>query len=322
MMLIKERTIPMYLKQLEALLRRLPNDHPKRKNVYEDFSRRMAGYKGEQSVDYQLSFLSERDYMILHDLRLFDGRHYFQLDTLILTTRFILFLEVKNIVGTLVFDSEFGQLVRISDNKSEGLPNPMLQIYRQQMQLQKVVQTNLPIESFIIISNPQTIIKNPYSDNLTTKKIIHSANLIKKINELESIYKTEILTTNELRKLAQKMMNSSRPLQKDVLVSHQLSVSDLIIGVQCPNCLSTPMKKVQRNWECPHCKLTSADAHIQALEDYALLVHTSVTNQDIKKFLNLNSSAITKNLLRRLNLPYKGERKARKYELIFKQSSK
>jgi Nuclease-related domain len=319
-MILKERKVPMHLQQLEALLRRLPDNHPKRKNVYEDFARRMAGYKGEQSVDYHLHFLPHHNYVIMHDLRLFDGSHHFQIDTLIMTTRFVLFLEVKNIAGTLTFDSEFHQLIRTFDNKSEGFPDPLLQIYRQQIQLQKIVPPNLPIDSLIIISNPRTIIKNTSADNPISRKIIHSANLIKKINELDTMYNVEVLTTSQFRKLTEKIINSHSPLKSDILSLHSLSVSDLITGVQCPNCLHTPMIRTHKNWTCPQCNVTSTNAHIQAMKDYALLVRTSIANQEIKDFLQLTSSVATRTLLQKLNLPHQGKCKARKYELTFQDT--
>lgn len=83
----------------------------------------MAGYRGEQSLDYYLGFLT--NYFILHDLRLPDRDHHFQLDTLLISPYFILILEVKNISGTLIFDDHFKQLIRVTPEKEEGFgPDP------------------------------------------------------------------------------------------------------------------------------------------------------------------------------------------------------
>jgi hypothetical protein len=315
-MIEKKRTIPIHLQQLDALLRRIPKDHPKQKRISEDFSKRMAGYHGEQSIDYHLSFLSKQNYTILHDIRLYDGSHYFQLDTLILTTKFALFLEVKNIAGTLLFDSEFNQLVRISNNgKPEGLPNPMLQIYRQQLQLRKIVPHNLPIESLVVISNPRTLIKS--TSNETPTNVIHSANLIKRISELNAIYKEDILSTTSWNKLANYILCSHRPLKVDILKSYDLTVSDLITGVQCPNCANFSMTRTRKSWKCPTCNFTFPNAHIQALKDYALLVQISVKNQHVRDFLHLTSLTTVKTLLQRLNFPHEGKCKGRTYKLIF-----
>ena len=92
-MIVKERKMPVHLLQLEALLRRLPAHHPKRNVVAENLAKFMAGYKGEQAIEYPLSFLSETKYSILHDIRLFDQKHYFQIDALIISSCFLLFLK-------------------------------------------------------------------------------------------------------------------------------------------------------------------------------------------------------------------------------------
>ncbi|MCM3410369.1 hypothetical protein [Metabacillus litoralis] len=69
-MILKSRTKPRIILQLEALLPRIPNFHPTLPLITEDYNKRMAGYKGEQSVDYPLSYLDEKNYFIFHHLRL------------------------------------------------------------------------------------------------------------------------------------------------------------------------------------------------------------------------------------------------------------
>ena len=52
----------------------------------------MAGYR-EQAIDYPLSFISEKEYSVLHDVRLSNHDQYFQIDTIIISTKFLLFLR-------------------------------------------------------------------------------------------------------------------------------------------------------------------------------------------------------------------------------------
>lgn len=70
-MIKKERKIPLSIQKIEALLRRLPDDHPMRDKMKEDLAKSWAGYRGEQSVDYYLSFLQKKNllfYLILEFL--------------------------------------------------------------------------------------------------------------------------------------------------------------------------------------------------------------------------------------------------------------
>ncbi|HDR7794331.1 TPA: NERD domain-containing protein [Bacillus luti] len=318
-MIVKERRMPIYVRQLEALLRRLPAHHSKRNIIAENIAKYKAGYKGEQAIDYPLSFLSEKEYSILHDVRLFDQNHYFQIDTIIISSRFLLFLEIKNIAGTLLFDSKFNQLIRILDGNSEGFPDPILQMKRQELQLKQWLSlhgfSNFPVESLVVISTPRTIIKS--SDDNLSNKIIHSANLPNKIKWLESKYKKKSIYN--IHELIQKMMVEHSPLQKSVLENYQIKIEDLLKGVQCEECLSIPMLKIKRGWYCSNCNTLSKDAHKCALRDYALLIETTATNSKLKEFLNIQSSSIMKRILQLLEIPYVGEKKGRKYDLTLYQ---
>lgn len=316
-MIIKERKLPIHFSQLEALWRRLPEHHPKCEEIADDIKKQKTGYKGEQSVDYQLTFLMTEKYMILHDIRLFDGSHYFQLDTLILSSKFLLFLEVKNIFGTLIFDSEFHQLIRVTDEKREGFPDPILQMDRQKRQLCKWLGLNIPVESLAVISHHRTIVRQAGDDDLSGK-VIHSANLLNKIEELEMRYKEELLSEHDLRRLAERIYGECVPLYVDVLKKYGIGVHELIKGVQCPKCLQR-MNRLKARWECAGCGFVSKDAHEQAMKDYSLLVGRKVTNGDMRKFLQIDSDKVMKRLLKKMNFSFKGDKRCRIYELVFEE---
>ncbi|WP_242216676.1 nuclease-related domain-containing protein [Bacillus cereus group sp. BfR-BA-01380] len=314
-MIVKERKVPIYLRQLEALLRRLPAHHSKWNVVSENVAKHRAGYKGEQAIDYPLSFLPEKEYSILHDIRLFDQDHYFQIDTIIISSRFLLFLEIKNIVGTLLFDSKFNQLIRISEEKSEGFPDPILQIKRQEIQLRKWLNlhgfSNLPIESLVVISTPRTIIKT--LDDTLLHTIIHSANLPHKIKRLEIKYKKKAIAN--VHELIHQMITDNAPLQQNILEQYKITKEELVRGVQCEACSMAPMVKIRQGWHCPNCKDISKWAHKFALRDYALLISTTCTNHELKDFLCIQSGATVKRLLHAIEIPYTGKNKGRTYDL-------
>ena len=66
-------------------------------------------------------------------------------------------------------------------------------------------------------------------------------------------------------------------------------------------------------WTCPHCKEKSKTAHIKAIEDYFLLIKPSITNSELRHFLQIDSIKSANNILKSLNLPYTGNRKGRVY---------
>ncbi|PGV66606.1 nuclease [Bacillus cereus] len=315
-MIVKERKMPVYLLQLDALLRRLPIHHPKRNMVAENLAKFMAGYKGEQAIEYPLSFLSETEYSILHDIRLFDQKHYFQIDTLIVSSRFLLFLEIKNIIGTLIFDAKFNQLIRIADGTSEeGFPDPILQLKRQEMQLRKWLSLhglyNIPMESLVVISSPRTIIKT--SDEILPSKIIHGANLPNRIKQIENQYKEEAI--GNTKGLINQIMNENFPQRQNILAQYKIKKEELLRGVQCEECFTMAMLEEKQGWRCSNCNSTSKHAHLRALQDYTLLIDMITTNSKLRDFLNMQSSSAVKRLLQTMNIPYTGENKGRIYDL-------
>jgi hypothetical protein len=66
-LIAKERTIPLIILILEALLRRLPMSHSKYQQISEELGRRHAGYKGEEHLDFYYRSLPKEKYLIFHD---------------------------------------------------------------------------------------------------------------------------------------------------------------------------------------------------------------------------------------------------------------
>jgi hypothetical protein len=209
---------------------------------------------------------------------LFDQNYHFQIDTIIISAYFLLFLEIKNIAGTLLFDSKFNQLIRISEGNSEGFPDPILQVKRQEEQLRKWLSLNgfsrFPIESLVVISNPRTIIKA--SDDNLLNIIIHSANLPNKIKWFESKYKKKAIKNVDI--LIRQIVANHAPLRQNILEQFKIKKEELLHGVQCEVCSVLPMFKLKKGWYCSNCKAISKVAHEFALKDYVLLIGDTCTN--------------------------------------------
>ncbi|WP_274856834.1 nuclease-related domain-containing protein [Bacillus methanolicus] len=313
-LIAKERTVPIKILMLEALLRRLSNDHPRRPEFEEELTRRWAGYRGELSLDYYLNFLPEDRYFIYHDLHLANGPLHFQMDTLILTANYALILEVKNFFGTINFEPTFNQFIRTVNDKEEGFPNPLAQVRRQRSQLLHWMNDhslhNIPIEYLVVISNPSTIIKPLNGNSEMSRRILHSPNLLEKINDFEKIYSTGKLSSKDMRKLNRLLLKSHTPPETQTF---QIPKKELITGVQCPNCSLFSMERYKRNWHCPHCTHQSKDAHVQAIQDYFLLLSPTITNKEFREFLHLSSRHAASKMLSSMNLPFSGENKGRIY---------
>ncbi|MBM7648716.1 ribosomal protein L37AE/L43A [Bacillus ectoiniformans] len=316
-MIIKEREIPLSILKCQALLRRLPPDHPQYPFIQENLRKQIAGYRGEQAIDFPLSYLDEKTYSILHSTRLKGKQHYFQMDTIVICARFILILEVKNMAGTLFFDREYNQLIRTKDGEEMTLADPILQASRQEEELgnwcRKHRFPEIPILSFVVISHPATRISS--SSTHLHQKVLHGNYLPTKIKTIESLHSKNILDQKQIKKLGRYMINHHVPKDDPVLEQYKILQSEIIKGVHCPNCAHLPMERVYGNWICPVCSFKNKDSHLAALFDYSLLLGMTITNAEAREFLRISSPCLTKRLLQTLDLPFLGANKGQIYEL-------
>ncbi|MED3549794.1 nuclease-related domain-containing protein [Cytobacillus praedii] len=318
-MIVKERTIPIRIQKNEALLRRIADKHYKREEIEADLAKRWAGYRGEQAVDFPLSKLPEKDYMIFHGIRLSNGKYFFQIDTLILTTYFALILEVKNYAGTLYFDPLLNQLIQTNPNgQTKGYANPIEQASQQRTELSKWLNKrniSIPIDFLVVIGKPSTIIQTAPGNMKMMQKVLHVQFLLKEIEKIGLFYKNEILNPKELKKICRTLLKEHKEETFDVLPFYNVSKSELITGALCEKCQSTsPLQRHYGTWFCPKCKSIDKNAHIYAINDYFLLNNDStISNRQFRDFLHLSSASIAKKLLISMNLPFKGQLKGRVY---------
>ncbi|WP_169864829.1 nuclease-related domain-containing protein [Sutcliffiella halmapala] len=318
-MINKEREVPLIIVVLETLLRRLPELHPKRKLILDDYAKWVAGYKGEVSLDYHLNLLDQRKYFILHDLRLMhQANNFFQIDTLLLTLKYILILEIKNISGTVFFDSSFNQFTRTLNGKEERFTNPLSQIHKHEKRLKIWLHDNSivppPIKSLVVFSSPHTIIKadSKFKDY---QKVVHSENLLAKIDQFEKNHTSNIFTEKDLKKISRLLLKKNSIAEIDILKKYGINPDELIRGVHCPKCMHMPLQR-KGTWYCPQCNDSFKDAHKEALKDYFHLIGPTINHQQFKEFLQIESRFIATKLLASLNLPYSGSNKNRVYHLV------
>ncbi|TLS36082.1 nuclease-related domain-containing protein [Pseudalkalibacillus caeni] len=321
-LILKKRKMPVRILMNEVLERRLPENHNKYQEIQEDSAKRKAGFRGEQNLDYFLSLLPQKDYWIINDVRLRISNRFFQIDSLVVTSKVIVILEVKNINGTLLFDNDFNQFIRTQHDREERYQNPLFQTQRQKIQLYQWLEKHqfqpLPIEDLIVISNPTAVLKADKENPVVYRKVTHLENVIDKIKEIESKHQQKHLDKNGIQHLCNLLISNHQPAEIDILSSYGLTSKDLMNGVQCPECSRFSMVRKHRTWFCPNCKIHSRTSHKQAIMDY-LLVHHSITNRECREFLGLHSNKkdLVTTFLKKMELPQTGNKKDRIYHYSF-----
>lgn len=316
-MIAKIREIPLSIRKLEALLRRLPPNYPKREQIKRDLAKRMAGYKGEESIDIHLDDLPEKKYLIFHDVCLSNGKYNFQIDTLLMSRTSAILIEVKNISGTLHFDRTFNQLIRTFNEKERGFADPIAQVKRQKKEfLSWMLNMNLPlvpVEYLIVISNPSTVLKLKSGYSRDYERICHSEHLLEKIQSLDKKYVEEIYSPKEMKKISRLILKEHSPHDSNILQLYPIPRKDLLTGVYCPTCSLLPMVRNKGFWFCPCCGSRSKDAHVYSLWDFFYLIKPSITNLEFRDFTHVPSRQTATRLLTSMDLHSEGAQKNRIY---------
>nr|WP_255437475.1 hypothetical protein [Thalassobacillus sp. CUG 92003] len=142
-------------------------------------------------------------------------------------------------VGTLVFDSQFKQSIRQSNQGETGFRDPILQVQKQKINLAKWLSNHLfphnPIVTYVVISNPSSVIKSTVPDH-RTKHIIREDNLPFVIDQLNSLYVKACYTPDHIQRLGEACLHNHTEYNPDIPQRFQLCETDLLKGVRCPGC--------------------------------------------------------------------------------------
>ncbi|MFK9091235.1 nuclease-related domain-containing protein [Bacillus salipaludis] len=317
-MVIKERTIPLVLLILEALCRRLPLNYPKYQQIIEELGRRRAGYQGVVALDYYLRLLPIDKYLILHDLNLPDGDYNCQIDTLLLTPEFVFIIEVKNMAGKLIFDTDNEQFIQINNGQEKGYQYPIAQAERHQEYLKKLMSEHkfpqVPVDYLVVISNNYASYVITGKNTHKVKPRVCKADVFNsKMKYFETLYSDQLLIAKDLRKLSRLLIKMNTIPTNYILNKYGIKKEDIKTGVFGPCCNHAPLIRKKQKWFCTSCGQFLKDAHIDALKDYFLLIESNITNKQFQEFCHLKSDDIAKRLLRSLNLNNSGKNKGRVY---------
>ncbi|MEH7442545.1 nuclease-related domain-containing protein [Bacillus sp. JJ1122] len=315
-MIAKKRTIPLEILIYEAVVRRLPDRHPRKSEFEAKLIRRRSGFKGEKELDYYLSQLPDDDFTIIQSIRLPHKDTHFQIDTLLLSPCFIVNMEAKNHAGEIEFNTEFDQMIQRFDGSTKVYSSPVLQAKIQTSHLHTLLSKNhfpsSPLEYFVTISNPQTLILNPGRSQEVAYRVCRTARIPYKISDLRSKYKNVNWSGKDIKKITKLLLKKHEPLIPAVSAMN-IPIKDLNLGIQCPRCSALGMERIHGNWYCKSCSHTSKDAHTAAIKDYFLLYGNTLSNKQLRVFLQVNSDDFATHLLKSLNLISTGTTRNRLY---------
>ena len=321
-----KRSPSIHLQKLETLHFRVIEKHPNFSLIEKDYRMKRSGYKGEQTLDYYLSFVPAKNYEILPDIRLQANANkdiYFQIDTLLKTTKYNVIFETKNHSGELTYNVLTQQFTRMSESgELEVFQDPIQQVRRQELQYKKFLRSvnpsyeNVPIIPFIVFTNPSCHINIIPEGNRLPKNMIKAESVPSKLYELERLYKQETIETKSMRQLTKKVLKNNVPYNPNILEKYHVKEHDLITGVFCLNCINVKMRwEKNACWKCENCGSKNKNSFLKAVNDMILLFGNEISNQQFSNFLEIPSRITSYRHINNLACHSIGLSKSRKYHL-------
>lgn len=202
------------------------------------------GIAGEESVAFELNN-SYLPIIVLHDLRLEHEGLSAQIDYLIITTKFCLIVECKNLFGNLEVNSrgEFIRELNFNGNrKKEGIYSPITQNVRHMEMIKalRLANKSNPLmraafekffddfyRSVIVLANPKTVINLKRAPKNVKDQIIRSDQLIEYIRRLVRESKDGSSSEKDMYKLADFFVGLHKENPVDYAAKYLLDGSDV-----------------------------------------------------------------------------------------------
>lgn len=309
-MLVLERTKSNQLLYMQALLRRLHEHDEHFRNYQSELNNLEAGYFGEQRIDREFTdFTMPHAHYLLHnvELRTSHGASH-QIDSIVLTSHFLLILEIKNITGTLLYKPHHHEFSRLrKDGIVENFMDPFEQAYRHQLFIERLLHSwhiRLPVEYAVVIVNQNAVL----DESLRGYPIFHLTGLRRYIHHLFLKYPTCDVELENVSKRLLALIDRHPPKRR---------VNDtdrLKKGVLCVKCdFKSWMEYENRSWCCRTCGTRDKNALRWALHDYRLLIGERITNQQFREFVGIESMQVASKILSRLGFEKIGDKRGRFY---------
>ncbi|MBP1949728.1 nuclease-related domain-containing protein [Virgibacillus litoralis] len=317
-MFVKPFEVPKHILQAEALDTRTPVNHIQKETINKKARNLRTGYNGEKSMEFFLSFLPEHEFIIFHYLRIPDKQGHFQIDILLLSLKFFLIIEVKNIYDNMHFDG-MGQAYRNNNDEIEVFTNPVDQVNLQHRRfldyLRKYDLPSIPIEKIVVYSRDDTFLKNITNNKTINEIVMHKEKVLPRIEEFSEMYQTTSFSEDQLMGITFKLLEEHEPEEYNGMKKFDVTPKEFVKGVFCPECGKVPMLWRGGKWRCTDCGCTSRNAHRSVLADFALLVGDYINNRQAREFLQVWSEYSVKRLLQQEHFDQIGEKSGRKYRL-------
>ncbi|MCA0971495.1 NERD domain-containing protein [Halobacillus litoralis] len=300
--MIKERTPSQELLTLRSLnLRMNLTDQQKKKLL-----RLESGYEGELKFDQMLKQLGQDKY-VLCDLMLEIDGSYFQIDTVIITSQMIYFLDVKNFYGDFSYTPE---KLKSRDSRPD-YKNPLHQLHRgitHFKQLLHSLDLSFPVSPYVVFINSDfTLYEAPLHEPMIFPTQLNQfcSQLVKREASLDKRHHS---LAKALCNLHQSTLRFANPPDYEF--------NQLKKGIHCLQCQSFSTTVKKGKIYCSECGAYEAtrEGVIRSTEEFKILFPTEhVTSSIIVNWCQLDLHQKTISRILKRHYEKRGETKGIHY---------
>ena len=235
-MLKESNSAEEHLAKLEELLPRATGKV--KENIQKEIILTKAGIDGEKKVLYELKN-SNMDLVVLQDIciRAKDGREA-QIDFVIVTSKLMILLECKNLVGNIEIDSKgnFSRTIQYGKRYwKEGIYSPITQNERHMEVLKECkseewnavmgAMVRMSFSSFhkslVVLANEKTYLNDRYAKKEVKEQVIRADQLIATIRRMNAESKLPKSTKKEMLGFGEKMLERDTGERKDYAARYE-----------------------------------------------------------------------------------------------------
>lgn len=249
------------------------------------------GYFGERKVDHMLEgILLPEPYIIIpnYHARL-SAKRYVQIDTLIITSQYILHLEIKHYRGRIEFLHNPSRIRRIDKENEDYFSCPFTQIHRNHYALRMILKQltpQLPILHALVFSHRQCELVT--SDKRST--LLFPNQLEAYLVELSQLPVTA--TQEEWEQIVERLQEFQTPFMLENFCAKQgLTLQEIERGIFCKQC-SGRMVPYYRHWSCSACSLKERNPVPRSLYHVLQYDETLQTPHQIREYLDITSQKV------------------------------
>lgn len=209
-----------------------------KENIQKEIILTKAGIDGEKKVLYELKN-SNMDLVVLQDIciRAKDGREA-QIDFVIVTSKLMILLECKNLVGNIEIDSKgnFSRTIQYGKRYwKEGIYSPITQNERHMEVLKECkseewnavmdAMVRMSFSSFhkslVVLANEKTYLNDRYAKKEVKEQVIRADQLIATIRRMNAESKLPKSTKKEMLGFGEKMLERDTGERKDYAARYE-----------------------------------------------------------------------------------------------------